>query len=195
MKTIQWITVAVVALVGLTMNAQGQEKRFGFELSGDASLATRQLGGATLNTGNGFEGIFHYRFYKHMGIYAGWGWNHFAADESFAGSNMDFEETGYVFGLQFKHPLGTSRVSYYLRAAGLYNHIEIENAHGDIIHDTGHGMGYQLAGGMDLPMGSGWSFTPGVRYNALSRELKSEDIVRQLDLNYLSLRIGFLKYF
>ena len=86
----------------------------------------------------------------------------------FAGSNTDFEETGYVIGLQFKHPVDGFLSSYYLRAGALYNHIEVENDNGDIIGDTGHGLGFQLAAGVDIPLGAKWSLTPGVKYNAVS---------------------------
>lgn len=194
MKTRVLIAVAFLALT-LSGFAQEKQKRFGFEVSGGASFATRKLGDADLKTGMGFEGILHYRFMPHMGVYTGWGWNKFNADASFAGNNMDFEETGYVFGLQFKHPVAGSPVSYYVRAGGLYNHIEIENADGKIIGDTGHGFGWQAAGGIDLPLGRNWSITPGVKFNALSRDINNEGTTTQLDLNYISVRIGLLKKF
>jgi len=187
--------MAILILLSVGSFAQQKEKRFGFELSGGASFATRDLCDADLKTGLGFEGIFHYRFMPHAGVYAGWGWNKFSADESFAGNNMDFEETGYVLGLQFKHSFGTSSVSYYLRAGGLYNHIEIENEEGEITEDTGHGFGWQVAGGVDIPLGRNWSLTPGVKFNSLSRELEIEETTNQLDLNYISVCIGILKNF
>jgi len=195
MKTKKLIAVVILAMLTASSFAQQKEKRFGFELSGGASFATKNLYDASLKTGLGFEGIFHYRFMPYTGVYAGWGWNKFSADASFAGDNMDFEETGYVFGLQFKHPFGTSPVSYYLRAGGLYNHIEIENEEGDITEDTGHGFGWQLAGGVDLPLGRNWSLTPGVKFNSLSRDLDMEGTSAQLDLNYISVRVGILKKF
>ena len=197
-KKIKGIIAAIlIAMVSLTAVAQENEndKRFGFELSSGASFATTEPGDAKLNTGVGFEGIFHYRFLKHTGIYAGWGWNKFTADESFAGGDVDFEETGYVYGLQFKHPVKNASLSYYVRVGGLYNHIEVENEEGDIIGDTGHGLGWQLAGGIDIPLGSNWNFTPGVKYNALSGDLEINGTTTELDQNYLMVRVGFLKKF
>lgn len=195
MKTRVLFVLFFTAVFTLQTQAQETEKRFGFEFSAGPSFATSDLADADLKMGAGFEGVFHYRILAHTGIYAGWGWNKFAADESFAGNNMDFEETGYVFGLQFKHPVNTLPISYYLRAAGLYNHIEIENSEGDIVEDTGHGYGWQLAGGVDLELGKNWSLTPGVKFNALSRELENESGNTQLELNYLQVRIGILKKF
>lgn len=174
--------------------AQSSDKRWGFELSAGPSVATQKLGGSTLNPGVGFEGIFHYRFMPYTGIYGGWGWNKFGADESFAGNDRDFEETGYVLGIQFKRPFGESSTAYYLRAGGLYNHIEIEDG-GDVTYDSGHGFGWQLAAGVDFNLGSNWSLTPGIKFNALNRDVRHEGVDVPLELNYVSLRFGLLKKF
>lgn len=195
MKTKVFFTLIVLAIFTKSISAQDNEKRFGFELSSGASIALDKLNDAKLKPGAGFEGIFHYRFMPHTGVYAGWGWNRFASDKSFIGNNVDFEETGYVIGLQFKHPLSNSNVAYYLRAGALYNHIEIENADGDIIKDSGHGWGWQLAGGFDIPLGKNWSLTPGVKFNSLSRDVDHNSINVPLDLNYLQFRVGILKTF
>jgi hypothetical protein len=170
-------------------------KRFGFEFSGGASMATSTPGDTKLNPGFGFEGIFHYRIMPHTGVYGGWGWNRFGADNSFAGSDVCFEETGYVLGLQFKHPIGTLPLFYYLRAGGLFNHIEIENTDGEIIGNTGHGLGFQLAAGIDYSIGKNWSFTPGIKFNYLKKDVEMNETTKSLNHNYLSLRVGFLKRF
>lgn len=195
MKTKVFVALAFLAFFTLSSIAQESEKRFGFELSSGASFATSKPGDAEMKTGFGFEGIFHYRFMPYTGVYAGWGWNKFSSDNSFAGLNADFEETGYVFGLQFKHPVGKLPLFYYVRAAGLYNHIEIENEAGDIIYDSGHGMGWQVAGGVDVKLGKNWSLTPGLKFNSLSRNIDFEGADEQMDFNYLSFRIGILKRF
>lgn len=175
--------------------AQDQDRRFAFELNGGPAWAVSQQGVSDLNIGAGFEAILHYRFMPHTNVYAGWGWNRFAAENSFVGSNADFEETGYVFGLEFKHPIGTSPLAYYLRAGGLYNHYEIENEEGEIMMDTGHGLGWQLAAGLDIPINESWSLTPGFKFNALERDFTDGGMDRTLRINYLSARIGVLKQF
>lgn len=189
--------ILVVFLGIITMSGVAQEvgSRFSFELAIGPSFTISKMAGSSLNTGAGIEGTVHYRFMPHTGIYAGWGWNKHSSDHSFAGNNADFEETGYLVGFQFKHPIGIETLSYYLRAAGLYNHIEIENAEGNIIHDTGHGLGWQLAAGMQVPIGGKWSLTPGVKFSALSRKLNSGSVIEKLNLNDLTLRIGIAKGF
>ncbi len=194
MKTKVFFSLVAV-LIATSLQAQNQNPRWGFELNGGVSMATRTLSGSKLNVGGGFEASFQYRVLEHTGLYAGWGWNKFTADESFAGTNADFEETGYVFGLQFKHPVGTSPIAWYARLGGLYNHIEVENNKGDIIHDTGHGFGFQLAGGVDIPLGKNWSLTPGVKFNSINRDLENVEAVDNLQLNYLQVRAGLVKMF
>jgi len=195
MKTKAVVLTVLLITFFFFANAQETQQRFGFELSSGASFATSKPGEAELNPGVGFEGIFHYRFMEYTGIYGGWGWNRFGADNSFAGNDVCFEETGYVFGLQFKRPFGKSAISYYFRAGGLYNHIEVENTNGDITHDSGHGLGWQLAGGIDIRLGETWSLTPGVKFNSLSSDVENEGVNVPLDLNYLQLRVGVVRKF
>ncbi len=195
MKTKVLTFFAMFVVLSISSFAQEDEKRFGFELSGGASFATSKLCDAKLKPGFGFEGLFHCRFLPHLGVYAGWGWNRLSSDNSFAGNDICFEETGYLLGLQFKHPIGGLPIAVYFRAGGLYDHIEFENADGDIIIDTKHGFGYQLTGGIDLNLGSNWSLTPGIKFNSISREAEFEGNAKKLDLNYISIRIGILKKF
>jgi hypothetical protein len=194
MKTKGLLILAAITLLSLSGVGQETETRFGIELNGGASFATRELGGVDLNTGVGFETVFHYRFMDHLGAYAGWGWNKFSTDDTFAGSTADFEETGYVVGLQFKHPIGSSPISYYARLGGLYNHIEIEEGD-DIIEDTGHGLGFQMAAGIDIPLGANWNINPGVKFNAISGDIDNNGNTTNLDLNYVMIRVGIVKNF
>jgi hypothetical protein len=195
MKTKVLLGVVMFAVFSLNGTAQAKEKRFGLEFNTGVSLATKKIDNASLNTGFGFEGVLHYRIMPHLGLYGGWGWNRFGAENTSAGNEICFEETGYVFGLNFKHPVGSSKLSYYVRAGGLYNHIETENPDGDIINDTRHGLGFQLAGGVSINLGSDWSFNPGLKFNSLTRNIKAEGISKQIDYQYISARIGFEKRF
>jgi opacity protein-like surface antigen len=195
MKTKTFAVLTMILLLGLSSFAQENEKRFGIELNGGTSFATKKIENADLNIGYGFEGMLHYRFMPYTGIYAGWGWNKFGADESFAGKDVSFEETGYIVGLQFKYPVNNSPFSVFLRGAGLYNHVEIENADGDILKDSGHGFGWQAAAGLDINLGKGWSLAPGVKFNYLPADADYEGVNRKLDMNYFNARVGIIKMF
>jgi opacity protein-like surface antigen len=192
MKTKVLLTLALLSVLSLTGSSQDGSRKFGFEFTGGLSMATRKIESGSLRNGAGFEGVFHYSFLSHTGVYAGWGWNRFNSESSFAGEMKDFEETGYVFGLQFKHPIDGLKASYYLRAGGLYNHIEIENTEGDIIYDTKHGFGLQLAAGVNIPLGSSWDLTTGIKYHRLPKEIDFEETSEKMNFNYLSVRLGLL---
>jgi hypothetical protein len=195
MKTKVLAILGMFTLLSSGIFAQNSEKRFGFEINAGASFPANEIANTRMKAGPGFEGLFHYRFMPHLGVYGGWGWNKLSADNSFAGSDVCFEETGYIFGLQFAHPIADLPVSFYVRGAGLYNHIEIENAEGDIVEDTGHGLGFQLASGINIDIGNSWTLNPGVKFNALSRDSNYENTSRALDYRYVSLRVGIIKYF
>jgi hypothetical protein len=111
-------------------------------------------------------------------------------DQSFAGSDASFEETGYTFGLQFIHPIGESNISYLARAGGTYNHIEIENNDGDITIDSRHGLGWQAEAGLVIPLSEKFSLLPSLRYRSLSRDIDIENVSTPVQLNYFSVGVG-----
>ncbi len=195
MKTKSIFAFTIAMMLCGAIAAQETNKRFGVELNTGVSVSTSKPGNTTLNPGFGFEGLLSYDIITQFGLYGGWGYNRFGADESFAGNEMSFEETGYVLGLQFKQPLGQSPWSVFVRGAGLYNHIEIENKDGDIIGDTKHGFGFQAAAGVNYALGKNWSIAPGLKFNYLDRDVEIEGNTTKLKHNYLSLRVGIIKKF
>ena len=184
----------LAAVIGLILILSSQsadaQKKWSFELKPGVSFPTKDLHDAKLKTGFGFEGVLAYRFMPHLAAYAGWSWNKFNADKSFAGNDTDFEETGYSFGLQFVHPFPNSSISFLLKAGGTYNHIETENSEGNIINDTGHGPGWQAGAGVSIPLGNRWNLAPEARYRSLSRDLKIGNVKIPADLNYVSAGLG-----
>ncbi len=183
------ITCVIFVMLSLSTNAQ---EKWSFELRTGINFTTKDLGDASLKTGFGVEGSFAYQFMPHLGAYAGWSWNKFATDKSFMGNNIDFEETGYCFGLQFIHPIEKTRIKYLLRGGAVYNHIETENSDGKIINDTGHGWGWQAGAGVAVPLGKRWMLTPEVRYRSLSRDIKVGDVKTPVNLNYISVGTGIV---
>lgn len=166
------------------------QNRFSVAIRPAANFPAKDLSNTNLKTGFGFEGTITYKFLPQLGAYAGWGWNHFAADKSFAGTDMDFEETGYSLGLQFIHPIENSKLKYQVGGGVIYNHIEIENSKGDIIADSKHGWGWRAEAGIDVPVTKRLHLTPTVRYQALSRDFTIGETQTAGDLNYVSAGVG-----
>lgn len=183
------LTIVALTLLSILNQSQAQDK-WSLELRPGVNYATQDIADANLELGFGTELTIAYRFMPHLAAYAGWSYNNFAVDQSFAGTDASFEETGYTFGLQFIHPIGESGLSYLVRAGGTYNHIEIENNDGDIIIDSGHGLGWQAEAGLVIPLSERFSLLPSVRYRSLNRDIKIENVSTSVDLNYLSVGVG-----
>lgn len=186
-----FLSLFIFAAVQLT-HAQNN---FSLELRTGADFATQELGNTDLNTGFGFDGILSYRFMPHTAVFGGWGWHRFGSDDSFAGTDVDFEETGYTFGLEYLHPLGNTQLNYYLRGGGIYNHIEVESSDGDITADSDHGLGWQIEGGLAFELGNRWMLKPGIRYRSLSRDIDIGNTTTDVDLTVFNLSVGISKTF
>ncbi len=181
----------------LVLNTGIAQDKWSLELRPAVNSSAQDIGDAQLKTGFGFEAAIGYRFMPHLGAYAGWGYNTFGSDNSsFAGSNADFDETGYTFGFQFIHPIeGADNFSYLIRAGAIYNHIEVENGDGDIIADSGHGLGWEAGLGIQMELGKNWNLRPQIGYRALSRDLRIGEVVTEVDLNYIAIGVGIAKTF
>lgn len=189
------ITFVVLTITVMNQHTVQAQSKLGWEIRPAVAVATEDLGDADLNTGFGFEGTLSYVFIDKLSGYAGWSWYQFNADQSFAGTDVDFEETGYTLGLQFKNAIGQSALDYFVRGGAIINHIETENNEGDITADSGHGLGWQLGAGIEIDLGRAWMLKPGIRYRSLSRNIDIGTVKTAVDLNYLSFGIGISRTF
>lgn len=188
MKKLLLITVTLALI--FTINQSIAQDRWSLELRPGVNYATQDISDADLGLGFGAELTVAYRFMSHLAAYAGWSYNNFAVDQSFAGTDASFEETGYTFGLQFIHPIGETEVKYLVRAGGTYNHLEIENSDGDITIDSGHGLGWQAEAGLVIPLSEKFSLLPSIRYRSLNREISINNTTTPVSLNYFSAGVG-----
>ncbi len=160
------------------------------DLQGGLAFTTKDFGDAELGTGLGMEATVSYSLQTHLWAYGGWGFRHFNTEESFAGADIDVEETGYLVGLRYEHPMCSSPTAFYIRAGATINHIELENDEGDMVSDSEHGLGWEAGAGVSIPMGTSWKLTPGVRYRSLSRDIEIGTETTSVDLNYVSVEAG-----
>ncbi|AHG93261.1 hypothetical protein J421_5726 (plasmid) [Gemmatirosa kalamazoonensis] len=191
MRRLNRIAAAVpMMLISTVALAQpGTLPRWSAEVSGDAAFPTRTLAGADLQTGGGFGANVRVRLQPHLAAYAGWEWHMQQTKQLLPGETLDLNDNGYTFGLRFEHPIvGTTKG--WLRAGGLYDHIEVENADGKTIHDSGHGLGWEGGAGFTLPLGTRFALTPGVRYRELSRDITVGGRTRSSTLSYVTTGVG-----
>lgn len=171
---------------------QGQNP-WTFDVRAGVAVPTQDIGEDELDTGFGFEGTIAYRVLPHLSAYGGWDWHKFGSEESFAGADADFEETGYAFGLRFEHPFAGESgdgPAFRLRGGATINHLEVEDQNGDLVADSDHGLGWEAGAGITLPLSDDWRLSPGARYRSLSRDLTVGDVTTEVDLRYVALELG-----
>lgn len=190
LKRTLWIATSSIFIAATSLTAQSS---WSVDLRAGPAFATQEAADSDLDTGFGFEGTLAYRFLPHLAGYAGWDWHTFGASDSLAGLEADIEETGYVAGLRFEHPLAGESgpgPAVRLHAGATYNHIEIEDDDGEIVADSGHGFGWEAGAGLSFPVSDALRLTPGVRYRALSRDVDVDDVTIGVDLRYVAAEVG-----
>lgn len=186
------VLIATGALAFLTGAAVASARsRWSLEPSGGSAFATAKVGGADLSRGFGVGLAAGYRFLPHLSVYGGLDWHRFSVDQSPSG---DLEDNGYMFGLRFEHPL-FARVSYWARAGGIANHIELEDETGAQAWDSGHDLGWEVGGGFSVPVSQRLKLTPGVRFRSLSRDVDVGGAMTPTDLRYVVVGTGIVYTF
>lgn len=184
--------ISVTAAVLTAAPPLEAQERWSLELTAGPAVPTGDLGDLDLNTGLAFGGTVSAKILPHFAIYGGWDWVHFSSDETGIDGELDVEETGYVFGLRWEHPLrgevGFPKLR--LQAGGTYKHIEIEDEEGELVADSDHGLGWEAGAGLTMSVGERWTVTPGLRFRSLSRELDLGMGERSMDLRYVAFELG-----
>ncbi len=182
------ITVAVLALLMAGARTVEGQNRFAVELRGGAGFA-EDMADTQLGAGGGLELTARVRVLPHLSLYGGWDWYRFATDEQLLDSELDVEDTGYAFGVHFGHPL-RGDIGGWVRAGGIYDHIELEDDEGTLVGDTGHELGWEAGAGAIIPIGERFALTPGVRYRTFQGEITSGGEPIDLELTYFAAEIG-----
>ncbi len=190
-RTIIPFAATMLLIAGATANAQ----KITVDVKAVAAAPSGKLANADLGTGIGVGGVVAYNLYQHMHLLAGWDYVHFSADQSFAGANRDFEETGYTFGLRFEHPCRfNDRLTMRAEGGATYKHIEIEDDDGKLIEDSGHRWGFEAGISLLAPIGN-WKLGPSVRYRSMAQEFTIGSTTTKGDLKYFALELGLSRKF
>lgn len=190
-----YISVSAATTLLLASPATAQP-HISADLRVSVASTTQKLAGAELDPGVGIGATLAYRLQPHLHVYGGWDWLRFRADQSFAGTKVDFEETGYTLGLRFEHPIrATSDFAYRIEAGGTYKHIEAENEGGSLVADTDHGLGFETGIGLLTPISGSLKLTTMLRYRALDRDFTFGNITVPGSLQYGALEVGLTRRF
>ena len=183
------LLVAACALAAPVSPCAAQ--RFTLDLRPTLAEPLQRFAGSELPTSFGVGATLGVRVLTHLHGYAGWDWMQFDVKQSFAGADNHFEETGYTLGLRFEHPIGLRFVSAWrAEVGGTYKHIEIENADGEIIGDSGHSLGFETAAGLVLPLNHRWLLTPTIRYRDTRNAFALGSVRVDGNLRYIAGEMG-----
>ena len=189
MRMVGLILAAALLASAVPLQAQG---RWASEFTAGPAVPVSDLGDLKLDAGLAFGANASGRIMPHLAVYGGWDWVHFSSDGIGGSGELDIEETGYVLGLRFEHPL-RGEVGFpmlRLQAGSTYKHIEIEDEEGDLIADSGHDLGWEAGAGLVTSIGERWTVTPGVRVRSLSSELDLGTGAEYMDLRYVAFELA-----
>ena len=100
------------------------------------------------------------------------------------------EDTGYAFGLRYVLPV-SYRAKPWVRAGGLYNHVEIEgSSDGLLVADSKHTLGLEAGGGLEVALGGPWSLTPGFRYRRFEPTVRFGGVESSTTLSDVTFDVG-----
>jgi len=192
------LIVPVVALLLVTSPtlASAQETGWNFQQRGGLALAVEDFGDADLGVGYGIRLTGGYQFPQRIGLYAGWTWFRFNTDESFAGPDTEVDESGFLAGVRYEHPVrlgGPATIQ--LEVGTGWNEVELESGDGTLVATSEREFAWTAGAGVQFALGDGWSVGPSLRFRALSPDFTGAGAGAETNLNHLSVDVGVSQRF
>lgn len=149
-------------------------------------------------TGFGVTGVF--RLTPAFGLYAGWDRYAFEGedDPEFPGVSAEIVDSGLAAGVQLSLPTAGLGLSPWLRGGALYRKAEADvqtGEFGSFGSESDYSLGFEVGGGIGIPLGQVLTFTPGVRYRAYQPEYEDLGVSTEGDVAYVSIDLGLTARF
>ena len=193
------LAVLALAIIGTTSaSAQSSTPDSGWNLQqrGGLALAVEDFGDADLGVGYGIQLTGGYQFPQRIGLYAGWTWFRFNTDDSFAGPDVEVDESGFMAGLRYEHPVRVGMpATLQLQLGTVYDEVELEGGDGTLIATSDRDFAWATSAGLEFPLGEGWRFGPAVRFRSLSPGFEVGGVDVETDLTHLSIDLGLSQRF
>jgi len=194
MKFFALTSASALALL-LAANPVRAQDRWTVEVRGGANVNSNQFEAIDLNTGVGFGGALGVRILPDLFAYGGWDWQHHRAEALLFGVSAHVEDTGYAFGLRYVVPV-SYRAKPWVRAGGLYNHVEIEGSSDSaLVADSKHTLGLEVGGGLEVALVGAWSLTPGLRYRRFEPTVRVGGAESSTTLSDVTFDVGMVLRF
>ncbi len=188
MKKTSAVLVAAAALLAAAGGAQAQmgpTTPFALELRGGLAFPTGDFGDGLENGWTaGLNGSFN--FTPILGVYAGYTFNSFGVDEDEAGiEDVSVNDKGFDAGLRASFA-GMGGFTPFLKGGLVFHEIEFD-VDGESVSTDSH-LGFEIGGGVEIPLGPRMSFTPGVSFTSYS--LDDDELEEELDVTHIKVDVG-----
>jgi hypothetical protein len=190
------ITTGLVALAALALAGSAQAQAlpvspFSVEVRGGLAFPTGDLedvaeSGITV----GANGT--YMFSQQIGLYAGFTYNAFGLAEEADDLGIDGSINTYGFdaGLKAMFASPTLPVTPFLKGGLVYHKVELDIEDLDLgeADESDFGLGFEVGGGVMVPLGPRLSFTPAVSYTSFKPNYDGDEDDEDVD-NVTSFRV------
>ncbi len=163
------VALAAVALAGSAQAQVMPVSPFSVEVRGGLAFPTGDLADVADNGITvGANGTF--MFTPMLGLYAGFTYNSFSLGDEFEALGVDGSINDYGLDAGVKAMFATPAlpVSPFLKGGLVYHKLELDLEGVDLgeDNDTDYGLGFEVGGGVMVPLGPRLSFTPAVTYSS-----------------------------
>lgn len=174
------LAVVVVLTVGGMQDLQAQGLPLAVEARGGFSIPTGDWNEEeNLNTGAGFSVGALFNITPAVAVYGAWERFAFGVDDDgeFGSAEAETVDTGLRAGVEFSIPLGAASATPFVFGGVLYHQLSASVSEGGISFniEADRALGFEVGGGVEVPLGAVLSFTPGVRYGTHSAAFEFDD--------------------
>lgn len=189
MSALRILIAATVLAAWARPEEAAAQQRWTLELSPATGIVTDNPPDFDLRFGFGGEAGLVFRITPEVGLYTGWNWHRFTGDTQDADASVEI--AGYAFGVRLEHPIGAAgSPAVMIRLGGSWNHLEF-GAGASSEPDSRSGIGWEIGGGLSIPLSSRWTLTPAARYRATRHDVRVGDGTASASLGYALAELGF----
>ena len=169
----RWIMAALLAVVAAA-GVEPAEAQTGIlpvavGVRGGAAIPVGDLASEeAIETGWGFEVNGQLRVFPGVAVYVAFDRFKFPIRAGAASTEGTLTERGFSLGGMLSVPIPLLGISPWVRGGAIYNSARYDGATGSAERESDPGLGYEVGGGVTLPLGLVVAFTPAVRYRSYS---------------------------
>jgi opacity protein-like surface antigen len=186
-----WLPMAILA-IGLATPTQAQLSPFSIEGRAGVAVPTGDAADA-LKTGFSVGANPGHSLLPLLDLYAGYSLQRFGFDddEEFGDVDADATDSGFSLGARIGLPV-TGSIAPWLFGGVLLHQVEIEGREGNLTVSmkSDRSVGFEVGGGVSLPIAPLLSLTPAVRYRRYTADFDFAGETWSEDVTYFAIDLG-----